>query len=546
MTMPESKAVEQPSDLDEAPAARKPSVMRRVGRGVWVFLGWLLVYIGAVFAGGAFWIRRTFGPISVDQMLMNLDEGGAGAPDEYVWTLVLQAFVIPLIAVLVLAAIVFAVRRRLARLSKSFVKPSANAGRRVWWRRAMMPLASLMVFAVGLAVFVEIVGVDKYIRSITASVTMADYYVAPETGGASTRIGAVEEQPRNLVVIYIESGEALYSDADIFGANLNEPLEDATADWQRFDNLEVYSGGGWTMAGIVGSECGVPLRGPGFGANDINSNDIGAETSEYLPEAVCLGDVLADAGYTNVFMGGADASFASKRDFLQSHGYDDVMDLNTWEEIGETEMSPWGLSDRRLMEHAKSEVTRLHESGAPFNLTLLTLDTHEPGYAHEYCPAESGELMASVVHCSMEQVAGFVSYMREMGYLEDTAVFITGDHPKMLGEDGAFYDELIDVKERPLFNRLWVPDGAVLERTSIDQLSVYPTLLDMLGLGRQDGRAGVGVSAFRPDGSDTGMLALSDTDYEDVIRSRSADLYHELWGLEGRAETGLEVLGDGK
>src|SRR5690606_36536115 len=115
--------------------------------------------------------------------------------------------------------------------------------------------------------------------------------------------------------------------------------------------------------------------------------------------------------YRSVFLGGADASFASKRDFLESHGYDEVFDYNDWHKMGETQMSPWGLSDGRLMEHAKAEVTRLHESDEPFHLTVLTVDAHAPAFIHEYCPIDSNDetqRMAAAIECSMQQVAGFI------------------------------------------------------------------------------------------------------------------------------------------
>src|SRR5690606_5819199 len=128
---------------------------------------------------------------------------------------------------------------------------------------------------------------------------------------------------------------------DLFGLNMNESLEAATADWQRFDTLDTYNGGGWTMAGLVGTECGVPLRGPGRGADDLVSNSIGENSDSYLPGAVCLGDVLSDAGYRSVFMGGADASCAGKEKYVRTHGYDEIKDLRTWLAEGETDTSEW-------------------------------------------------------------------------------------------------------------------------------------------------------------------------------------------------------------
>ena len=505
------------------------SAWRRVLRTIGVIFLWLLFVLGAMLLGAAFWIRQTFGPISVDQMLMNMAGGGEGVPARYITTAVNQILLIPLACVAFIAIVFILLVRLIRRKANQRWSTSAKIAR---------TLFVIAAFSTGLAVFAQAVNLPQYVRSVLSPYNMEDYYVVPETGGNGVLVGNQNagEVPKNLVVIVLESGEESYSNEHLFGLNMNESLEAATADWQRFDTLDTYNGGGWTMAGLVGTECGVPLRGPGRGADDLVSNSIGENSDSYLPGAVCLGDVLSDAGYRNVFMGGADASFSGKEKYLRTHGYDEIKDLRTWLAEGETDTSEWALSDHRLMERAKEEITTLHESGQPFHLTLLTIDPHEPLHQYDYCPSISDEPMTSVIHCSMGQVAGFVDYMRQMGYLDDTAVFITGDHPKMIGEGMSIYaDELLPLESRPLFNRLWDPDGAQIQRTSVDQLSSYATLLDVLGLGRSDHRAGIGVSALvSVDGfeDDSSVTSLTGDQYSELIQSRSTSLYQKLWATE--------------
>lgn len=494
--------------------------------------------VGAVLLGAALWIKRTFGPISVEQMLMHVPgAGGAettGAETGYISTFVWQALVIPLAIVLAAVLFVSAIRRRKPRDYAVMPKRSvfSQAASRMRLRRWAPTLLSVATLAVGAALFVQAVSLPQYIRSMTTNLTMDEYYAAPDLDGqqlvlAQSATGA----PKNLVVIFMESIETALADDSIFEENMLAPVEKATEGWASIPALEQYPGGGWTMAGIVGTECGVPLRGAGVGENDINSNEIGADASAYMPGATCLGDVLADAGYTNVFMGGADAQFASKENFLRSHGYDEVKDLSYWEKSGETEFGPWGLSDRALMEQAKAEVTRLHDAGQPFNLTMLTLDSHEPSHRYDYCQQTTDSEMTSVIRCSMEQTAGFVSYLAEMGYLEDTVVVMAGDHPKMLAETGYFWSELSGRSERTLFNRFWSPDGVTIARERTDQLSLYSTTLDLLGLGRADKRAGIGVSAqvTSVEPIEESALALSRERYVEMVESRSEGLYRKLW-----------------
>jgi len=348
---------------------------------------------------------------------------------------------------------------------------------------------------------------------------------------------AAPREPRNLVLIYLESIEEPMGDEELFELNMLEPVERATAGWATIEGLEQYAGGGWTMAGLVATQCGIPLRSSDAVVDIGEMNAIQGVGDAYMPGAVCLGDVLAEEGYRNVYLGGADARFAGKGDYLVTHGYDAVKDLSTWRALGETETrSDWGLSDRRLFERAKQEVAGLHAAGQPFNLTVLSLDTHESPYLYEHCDAQTEVVMTSITRCSMEQVAGFIHFMRAEGMLDDTAVVVMGDHRKMLAEGGSFWEELSGLEHRPLFNRVWSPDGYAIERRGIDQLSVYPTLLELVGFELADHRAGVGVSALvsREEVPPGTVLDLEASEYAAVVSSLSAEFYRDLWGSTSR------------
>lgn len=525
--------------MDETLGAAETSRRRGPLRALRIFgtaILWLLVIGGAILIGSAAWIRQTFGPISVDQMLMHLPGRGevTGAEEGYISSLVWTGIVLPL--VVILCALLL---RRIMRYRwKRNTATRLGEQKLLWMRpggklsRALSAGIAVGVGIAGVGSFAQAIGTPQYVQSALTSYNLDDYYVAPDLQSESLKIGGASREPMNLVTIFLESGEQTFSDDELFETNMMKPLEDATRGWDRFEDYEHYAGGGWTMAGIVGTQCGVPLKGAGINGSPADHNDLGKDGGGYLSGAVCIGDVLAGQGYRGVFMGGADTSFASKEQYLRDHGYDEVLGLSTWLELGETQMKDWGLSDERLFERAKEQVTELHEAGQPFQLTILTLDTHDPVYRYDYCPADTVAPMESVVRCSMEKVAGFVNYMEENGYLDDTVVFITGDHPKTIGELYSFVDELSPLEKRPLFNRLWVPGGVELARDQIDQLSVFATLLDVFRLGRDDHRAGVGVSALATSPGGESILDLTDDEYEELILSRSSSLYERLWRLE--------------
>lgn len=520
---------------------RRSSILRRVV----VIAAWLLAAVGAVLFAGALWVRRTFGKISVDQMLMHLPgaggEGVTAAEGDYISGFVWQVLIVPLGALLLLGAAIWFARRLSTRHASSSNRSTPS--RLGMFGRATLALLAIGAFVAGAAVFAQTIGLSQYLRTMQTSLSMDDYYAAPPLNEAEAvaTLHSDGATRQNLVIIYLESIEDAFGEQATFGADLLAPVKTATAGWASIPNLREYEGGGWTMAGLVGTQCGLPLRGPGIGVNDIRSNEIGADAEGYLPAATCLGDVLAADGYENVFLGGADAAFASKADFLRSHGYDEVKDLDYWIEAGETEISGWGLSDRALMEQAKAEVTRLHESAQPFSLTMLTLDSHEPAHLFDYCQETPEDPLSDAIRCSMEQVAGFLRYMHEAGYLDDTTVVLMGDHPKMVAEGGHFWDELASREARPIFNRVWVPDSDLAFVAETDQLSMFATMLQLLGFETEDRRAGLGVSALV--GSPWEALGFTPERYEELITSRSEPLYQRLWGVQ--VEGSVEAIDAG-
>ncbi|MCW2289834.1 phosphoglycerol transferase [Leucobacter luti] len=524
---------QQEGELDSIASHVTPQRPRARYSRIWASVFWSLIGIGAVCAGIALWVRRTFGIISIDQLLSNLPGGGGeGAGGSgIVVAAVVTGIAIPIAVVLVLA---FLVSRSLTSLREAGVL----RGSRERLRRLVAIVLAVVVPVTGAGFLGATIGVRDYVsalaREAATGANLGNYYVAPEVPDETTG-SASGVAPKNLILIYLESIEDAFADDELFEKNMLAPVEQATAGWDSIPRLAQYEGGGWTMSGIVSTQCGIPLRTASSigGATELNDLGAGAPVAGYLPGATCLGDVLAGAGYQSVFLGGADASFAGKGAFLTSHGTDEIHDLQYWQDLDEQEFRPdWGLSDRRLFERAKDTVVTLHDSGEPFALTMLTLDTHEGPMVYDYCDWDTETAMTSITLCSMTQVASFVDFLGAEGILDDTVVMLTGDHQKMIAEGGSFWEELNGVEGRTIFNRIWSPDGVAIKEPDIDQFSVYPTLLELLGFELQDHRAGIGVSALASDDEvPAGTIRdLSHTEYRDLARSRSVDFYHELWG----------------
>lgn len=492
---------------------------RGLSRRVWSLLLSLVFVLGALLLGIARWIATHFGIITIDQVVINLrGAGGEGAGGR---ALVVGGIVGAVIVPIALAILALLAIRHTQRSS---------------WKRALPRLARVGVTAgiVGVFVAVPLAGaraisttlsLPQYMESLASEQRLEDYYVTPEV------IASPEGTPRNLVLIYMESVEDSLSDTSIFEKDMLAPLTDVTVGWQSV-RMTQPANGGWTLGGIVNTQCGFPLRMADTSLVGNAINVAGKDVDEYLPGATCLGDILAGAGYQSVFMGGANTSFAGKDAFLASHGYGTVLGRGDWQGRGETELrSDWGLSDRRLMELAAEKVTELHDSGQPFNLTLLTLDTHPDDYLHPYCDVSTEQELTSIYDCSMRQVAGFVEHLDAQGYLDDTVVIVMGDHLRIAGANNTFLDQLEQIPERTIFNRIWSPDGVALEVPEIDQFSLYPTILETLGYQVAGGRAGIGVSALVGDAGPGTIRDLPQSVVDSLVQSQSQEFYNRVWGV---------------
>ncbi|WRS30233.1 sulfatase-like hydrolase/transferase [Actinomycetaceae bacterium MB13-C1-2] len=485
-------------------------------------LVWLLILAGAIAFALGRWVVRTFGHITLDQAIMNLDGAGEGGGKEFVYEAILEALVVPIILVISLWLIVRVIRNSLRKHDSSSTV-----------RRVAYVLPALVLAAVPLAGAWSLgsaLQVRQYIASRDPSLDLADHYVLPQLQESN------DDSPTNLVLIYLESIENTFGDDEVFEINMLESIQEATADWDYIDPLEQYPGGGWTMSGIVSTQCGIPLRmPPSAGIEGTETLDHSSElnrmtTSSYLAGTTCLGDVLQEQGYKNVFMGGADASFASKGQYFTQHGYSEFLDRKYWEQQGETEFTEsWGLSDSRLLENAKAELAKLESEGEPFSLTVLTLDTHEPAPRFASCEQRSEYPLVDATRCSMDAVADFLSFASRQGYLEDTTFVVMGDHLKFITTGESLGADFTDYENRSIFNRIESPVAGEIRLKTVDQFDMFPTILEAMGFALTDGRAGLGVSAYNASTPPGSLHQLSSEEREALIRSRSSDFFASMW-----------------
>jgi len=294
-------------------------------------------------------------------------------------------------------------------------------------------------------------------------------------------------RPKNIVWIYGESLERTYLDQEAF-PGLMPGISSLVRQGLDFRDIASPQGTGWTIAGIVASMCGVPLT-----AARGDENSLG-RMREFLPGARCLPEYLADQGYRNVFLGGADSNFAAKGQFLRQHGFHEVRDRSHYLEAGidPRHFSNWGLHDDVLLDDAFDTFMELSASGQPFLLSTLTMDTHHPaGHLPVACQdlRGTGEVgLVDALACSDRLVSRLVERIRTSPYAADTVIVLASDHLAMPND---LTHVLRDMRRENLLlflvpgmpaRELSVP-GSTLD-TGATLLSLLDPAHDALGFGR--------------------------------------------------------------
>jgi len=318
------------------------------------------------------------------------------------------------------------------------------------------------------------------VRSAAPELSSAEIESLGALGLDARAIGqsAVAATPgKNLVLIYLEGLESLYTREEVF-PGLTPSLDALAQAGLRFPALRQVPGTGWTMGGLVASQCGTPLLIDGAAhGNDIMHNG-------FLDGAVCLGDVLRAAGYRQSFLGGARLEFAGKGAFFDAHGYDEVLGLLELRRDGAPRDAEtwWGLTDEVLFQRAEEKLAALARADRPFNLTLLTLDTHAPsGAPSRSCRPypHSDNPMLAAVHCTDQLVGRFLHRLATRPAHRDTVVVLLSDHLMMRNAAEPLYP--VDA-ERTLFFTILDGEHRGLRAVSGTAMDVAPTLLDVLGV----------------------------------------------------------------
>jgi phosphoglycerol transferase len=475
-------------------------------------------FAGLFLIGTSQWSNMTFGDVSFEQFVYHLRFGANGLlqTDRHtVHRFIVSALELPLLAAASVAVLSVIAERRTAIVgggTGEWTGALLDRGRAIGRRLHLLAVVGGLIF------FLVTFSFGTYVASFFGPDVFAANYLPPSQV-TLTPTG----KPKSLVIIYVESLESTYQDRTRFGRDLIAPLTRLQHRYASFDSYPQVSGAHWTIAGIVATQCGVPLK-----VSLLPSpEDARLHLRSYLPRATCLGDLLRARGYENVFMNGPDLDFADLGTFLKDHGYSRRYGAREWIQAGEDprKMKEWGLRDDRLLAHARTELTQLVEAGRPFNLTILTVDTHGPdGLLSDTCRLRGVHDFPGIVTCTADQVAEFVNFIADKGWLDRISVMVQGDHIAM---ENPLHDTLETSPKRTVFNLIATEPSETRLTDGITHFDMFPTLLELAGFRAEGGKIGLGYCMLKRCGTPPPPPERIQA-FKDGLLNRSP-VYETLW-----------------
>ena len=476
----------------------------------------LMVFSGALLAFAARWAVNSFGDISVDEIIFHLRVPLEGTEGD-----VLKEFAVQALLPTIVITIFFLLLRVFSKKREKVLTYWRKHNRKELWletgnkrkgkktEHLLIPtvlsaksvaVLSVLFIVAGILYGSSRVPILDYIKKeLHESSLIEDNYVDP-----GEAVITFPEKKRNLVYIFLESMETTFMDEEHGGVMevslipeltklAEENLSFSSRSEGQLGGAQMVPGTTWTIAGMFSQTCGLPLR------LHVNSNDM-SKYDSFFPGVTSLGEILEQEGYVNWLVCGSDVKFGGRENYFSQHGNYQFLDWVRAQELGlipQGYKETWGFEDQKLFQFARDKVTELAASDKPFNLTVLTVDTHKPkGYQCPLCQNQFETQYENVLACSSRQVYDFVTWLQEQDFYDNTTVILCGDHTTMAKWfiDSKIPQDYMRSTYQVILNAAATP--VQTENRQFTNMDMFPTTLAALGCEIEGERLGIGTNLF--------------------------------------------------
>lgn len=450
-------------------------------------IGTALIFISILIIASIIWGNRTFSVKTLPQIIFHTKVPMDGTDNGIYFDWFLLCVPISILGTIIIDLIIFNIYR-----------PFKNGlGQKLKLTTKYFYKIGIVCLVISLIYTLNNYNVFGYIMNITQTTDIYEkYYVEPSTANITFPNGK-----RNVIHIYLESLENTYLTPEFGGAkkdNYMPELGNLAKDNINFSNTDKIGGSltvdgtQWTIAAMVSQSAGIPLALP-LTSNKYDIN------STFLPGSYGIGEILQSNGYNQEILMGSDAGFGLTSNFYKQHGdykVADYYDAKKQGRLPEDYFVFWGYEDKKVFDFAKEDILALASKNEPFNMEMVTIDTHTPdGYLCEECPTSFKTQYENVIACQSKQVNDFVEWAKKQSFYDNTTIVITGDHNSMASK---FFEDVDSEYTRTPYNVI-INSAITTDNTKNRQFSTmdwYPTILAAMGANIEGERLGLGTNLF--------------------------------------------------
>lgn len=330
------------------------------------------------------------------------------------------------------------------------------------------------------------------INQNTSSSFIGDNYVDPK----ETTVSFSEK--RNLIFIFVESLEnTLFTkdqggmwEYEVIPELYNLQTDSDAISFEPTKGLKMLQGSSWTSASVVANNLGVPFK-------IIPTKS--AYTKEIMSGSYSLGNLLKSNGYYNEVISSANTTFGNLNQFYNKNGNYEIIDIDTLKNYGltmsEKDKGNWGFNDNYLFKIAKERLNDISKKNEPFNLQLLTVDTHFfDGFVSDYSETKFESQYENSYATESKLINEFVSWVKEQPFYDNTTIVIMGDHLAMQSNfinDTMFNNRSVYFCLINPYNKTKISSNRIF--TALD---TYPTIISAIGGKIEGEKLGLGVNLF--------------------------------------------------
>ena len=516
--------------MEDGRSERSKADRSRTGRRIIRVLLYVILTLSLVLGRVSQWAMNE-ASLNLDEILFTLTNPVDGTDAGFYWSIIRFALIPALAILFVIITLQFILdhlrtaggRWQAAGVLKSLADRGDNRLQKILskWFLPAVTAACVVFCAFAVWQLWTKLGVSEYLKnSGQTSTWIEDNYVDP----AKVQIDFPEKK-RNLIYLYLESMEVAYADTSsggIFDVNYipnltklsSHAIDFGGSDAGQLNGASSWKYTTWTMGGMFAATSGLPLKIP-IESQGVDTNFMSTQDT-FFPNITTLGDILLNEGYENDLLIGSDATFGGRRLYFSTHGDYSFYDYLYYTQNGFLPSGYkvfWGFEDEKLFDFAKKRLSELAASDRPFNLTMLTVDTHYPdGYTCRLCPDTYDSSYANAIVCSDNQASDFLEWCSTQDWYEDTTIVVSGDHPTM----ASFCDSAPKEYVRKVYTA-WLNPAKKVQRDEWREYSTvdnFPTTLSAMGAEFEGGRLGLGTDLFSAEDTLTEQFGREKIDEE--------------------------------